>query len=91
MHEKPGQPGYTVETTRGNIDLQRKGWKHLDERADLHVVAVVKANSDHMENMVCKEGQKTATMASLTGMELVTVMRRLKARNDARTVAKAEK
>ena len=60
MQEKPGQPGYTVETTRGNIDLQRKGWKHLDERADLHVVAVVKANSDHMENMVCKEGQKNS-------------------------------
>ena len=30
-------------------------------------------------------------MASLTGLELVAVMRRLKARKDARTVVKAEK
>jgi len=46
VQEKPGQPGNTVETTRGNIDL--------------HVVAVVKVNSRHVENMVSKEGQKSS-------------------------------
>ena len=59
MQEKPGQPGNTVETTRGNIDLQRDNeGKNLT--SNLHVVAVVKVNSRHVENMVSKEGQKSS-------------------------------